>query len=102
MKRWIAFMIGGFVALIVEMVLLPVKARTRLVESIAAALRHISEMENGIAAGIEEGVNLKIFAADRVARCEHASGKANRALSAAEVFRKSFSYTARIACPILT
>ena len=89
-------------ALIVEMVLLPVKARTRLVESIVAALRYISEMENGIAAGIEEGVNLKSFAADRIARCEHASGKANSALSAAEVFRESFSYTALNACSILT
>lgn len=30
LKRWIAFLIGGTVALAVEMVLLPVKARTRL------------------------------------------------------------------------
>lgn len=85
-------MIGGIVALIVEMVLLPVKARTRLVESIAAALRQISEMENAIAAGIEEGVNLTGFGPDRVARCEHASGKVNRALDAAEVFRKSHTH----------
>lgn len=82
-------MIGGVVALIVEMVFLPVKARTRLVESIAAALRRISEMENVIATGIEEGVNLKGFAADRLALWEHASGKANGALGAAEVFRGS-------------
>ena len=80
-------------ALIVEMVFLPVKARTRLVESISAALRRISEMENVIAAGIEEGVNLKDFAADRLARCEHASQKANGALGAAEVFRGSSNHS---------
>ncbi|KAL8831780.1 MAG: hypothetical protein Q9191_000666 [Dirinaria sp. TL-2023a] len=85
LKRYIAFMIGGIVALIVEMVFLPVKARTRLVESIAAALRRISEMENVIATGIEEGVNLKGFPADRLAHWEHASGKANGALGAAEI-----------------
>ena len=75
-------------ALIVEMALLPVKARTRLVESIAAVLRQINEMENVIAAGIEDGLNLDVFAADRIARFEHASRKAKGALSAAETFRK--------------
>ena len=81
-------MIGGVVALIVEMVLLPVKARTRLVESIAAVLRQISEMENVIATGIEEGLNLEAFAIRKIARFEHASEKAKGALSAAETFRK--------------
>ena len=88
LKRWIAFMIGGVVALIVEMVLLPVKARTRLVESIAAVLRQISEMENVIATGIEEGLNLEAFAIRKITRFERASEKAKGALSAAETFRK--------------
>lgn len=79
-------MIGGVVALIVEMVVLPVKARTRLVESISAVLRQISEMENVIAIGIEEGRNFEAIPASRIVEFEHASGKANSALIAAETF----------------
>lgn len=86
LKRYIAFMIGGFVALLVEVVLLPVKARTRLVESLAAALKHINEMEKCIASGIEEGVKIDVFAAEAYLRFDHASGKANSALTAAETF----------------
>ena len=87
LKRWIAFMIGGAVALIVEVVLLPVKARSRLVESLGAALKQINEMETCVALGIEEGVNLDMYAPEVFRRFEKASGKANGALSAAETFR---------------
>lgn len=83
-------MIGGIVAVIVEMILLPVKARTRLVESISAVLRQIGEMENVIATGIEEGRNLTALSTDRIVEFEHASGKANSALTAAETFRKAY------------
>lgn len=89
LKRWIAFMIGGLVALIVEVVLLPVKARGRLTESLAAALRQINEMETCVAYGIEEGTNLDVYAPEVLLRFEQASGKANGALSAAETFRMS-------------
>ncbi len=87
LKRWIAFMIGGAVALAVEMVFLPVKARGRLVESLAAALKQINEMETCVAFGIEEGINLDVYAPEVFLRFDKASGKANGALSAAETFR---------------
>lgn len=90
LKRWIAFMLGGVVALVVELVIFPVKASARLVESITAALRQINEMENCIASGIEEGANFDVFNADVLLRFDRASGKANRALSAAETFRMPF------------
>jgi len=96
LKRYIAFMIGGTVALIVQIVLLPVKARTRLVESLAAALHQISEMEKCIAFGIEEGVKIDVFAAENMLRFENASGKANGALSAAETFLPFCSNEPRI------
>lgn len=89
LKRWLAFFIGGIVALIVEVVLLPVKARTRLVESLEAAMRQIGEMETCVAVGIEEGINLDIYDPRALERFEHASGKANSALTAAETFRRS-------------
>lgn len=88
LKRWLAFFIGGVVALIVEVVFLPVKARTRLVESLEAAMRQIGEMETCVAGGIEEGINLDIYDPRALERFEHASGKANCALTAAETFRR--------------
>lgn len=88
LKRWLAFFIGGVVALIVEVVFLPVKARTRLVESLEAAMRQIGEMETCVAVGIEEGINLDIYDPRALERFEHASGKANSALTAAETFRR--------------
>ena len=89
-------MIGGTVALIVEVVLLPVKARTRLVESLAAALEQINEMERCITAGIEQGVKINIFDAANVVRFEVANGKANTSLSAAETFLPFCSNEPRI------
>ena len=86
LKRWIAFMIGATVALIVEVVLLPVKARTRLVESLSATIRHIFDMEKCIAFGIEAGVKIDVFDPDTFQAFEVASAKANTALAAAETF----------------
>lgn len=83
-------------ALIVELVLLPVKARTRLVESLAAALEQINEMEKCIAAGIEQGVKIDIYAAANIVRFENANGKANTALGAAETFLPFCSNEPRI------
>ena len=96
LKRWIAFMVGGVVAIIVEMVLLPVKARDRLVESLAAALQQINDMEKCIASGIEGGSELDIFSVDGLARFERASSKANTALTAAETFLPFCSTEPRI------
>ncbi|KAL8859630.1 MAG: hypothetical protein Q9178_004029 [Gyalolechia marmorata] len=84
LKRWLAFIIGGVVALVIEMAFLPVKARTRLVESLTAAIRQISEMETCVAAGIEEEVNLDVYNPKTLERFERASKKANGALTAAE------------------
>lgn len=73
-------------ALVIEIGFLPVKARTRLVESLTAAIRRISEMETCIAVGIEEGVNLDVYEPKALIQFERASGKANVALTAAEMF----------------
>lgn len=83
-------------ALIVEVVLFPVKARTRLVESLAAALGQINEMEKCIAAGIEQGVKIDVFASASMVRFENACGKANTALNAAATFLPFCSNEPRI------
>lgn len=81
-------MIGGVVALVVQVVILPVKARTRLVGSLAACLRQITEMERCVALGIENGKDLDVHSPQILKHFESASGKAKTALTAAETFRE--------------
>ena len=84
-------MIGGTVALLVEMIILPVKARDRLVESLATAIRQTSKMESSIAFGVEDGKNINGFPPEILARFEEASNRAMTALGAAETFCTSLS-----------
>ncbi|KAL8876520.1 MAG: hypothetical protein Q9198_005305 [Flavoplaca austrocitrina] len=86
LRRWSAFLIGGTVALVVEIGFLPVKARTMLVESLTAAIRRISEMETCVSAGTEEGVNVDVYSPKVLEQFERTSGKANAALAAAGLF----------------
>jgi hypothetical protein len=86
LKRLIAFLIGGVVALIVEVAILPVRARDRLVESLAASIRQISEMEACLAYGIEAPTKVDVHSTEVSARFERAKGKAQGALTAAETF----------------
>ncbi|MCJ1388853.1 hypothetical protein MMC18_001703 [Xylographa bjoerkii] len=86
LKRWIAFLIGGTVALIVEITVLPVKARTRMVESLVAAINKIGQMEGLIAYGVEQGADIEGFPPEVLASFEHASGEAKTAIGAAETF----------------
>ncbi|MCJ1398214.1 hypothetical protein MMC11_001411 [Xylographa trunciseda] len=85
-KRWIAFLIGGTVALIVEITVLPVKARTRMVESLVTAINKIGRMEGCIAYGVEQGADIKGFPLEVLTSFENASGDATTAISAAETF----------------
>ncbi|TVY91041.1 putative membrane protein [Lachnellula willkommii] len=86
LKRWIAFLIGGVVALVVEVVLFPVKARDRLVESLASSISRIIEMEACLAYGVDTEANVDVQAGGVTQRFEHAKGKAEGALTAAETF----------------
>lgn len=84
LKRFIAFMIGAAVALIFGVVLLPVKARTRMVEALASTLGQIIELENCIAFGIESPLSINILPPSTIQRFDRASVKAKAALTAAE------------------
>jgi hypothetical protein len=86
LRRLIAFLIGGVVALIVQLVLFPVRARDRLVESLAASIQQISEMEGCLAHGIETETNVDVHSKAVSARFNIAKGKAEGALAAAETF----------------
>ncbi|KAL8960319.1 MAG: hypothetical protein Q9193_002963 [Seirophora villosa] len=96
LKRWLAFFIGGVVALGVEVGFLPVKARTRLVESLASTIRRVREMEICICTGIEGGGNPNISDPKLVKRFERASRKANTDLAAAETFFRNQGSKARL------
>ncbi|RAL60343.1 hypothetical protein DID88_000119 [Monilinia fructigena] len=81
------FFIGGIVALVVEVALFPVKARDRLVESLACSIRQITEMEACLAYGIETEINnVNVRSPAVVSRFSMAKGKAEAALAAAEAF----------------
>ncbi|KAF4635986.1 hypothetical protein G7Y89_g2114 [Cudoniella acicularis] len=86
LKRFLAFLIGGVVALVVEVALFPVKARDRLVESLASSINQIIEMESCLAYGIETEANLDVHSSEVTERFDLAKGKAQGALSAAETF----------------
>ncbi|QSZ33635.1 hypothetical protein DSL72_005203 [Monilinia vaccinii-corymbosi] len=87
LKRLIAFFIGGVVALIVQVVLFPVKARDRLVESLASSIRQITEMEACLAYGIETEINnVNVNHPAVISRFSIAKGKAEAALAAAKTF----------------
>ena len=97
LKRWIAFMIGGVVAIIVEVVILPLKARTRMVESIATSIKQIGVMEACIAYGVETGEDLSGgFPPYVLSNFDRASRKAKTALSAAETFLPACSVEPRL------
>ena len=86
LKRFIAFLVGGVVALVVELILFPVKARDRLVESLAASIRQIGEMEGCLAFGVETETNVDVHSKAVSERFTLAKGKAEGALAAAETF----------------
>ncbi|KAI9055032.1 hypothetical protein LZ554_002171 [Drepanopeziza brunnea f. sp. 'monogermtubi'] len=86
LKRLIAFLIGGVVALMVEVLLFPVRARDRLVESLAASIYQISEMEVCIAHGVETGTNIDVHSSQVKIRFDRAKAKAQGALMAADTF----------------
>jgi hypothetical protein len=86
LKRFIAFLIGGIVALLVQFTFVPVKARDRLVESLAASITQIIQMEACLAHGVESGENVDVHSAAITERFDHAKTKARGALAAADTF----------------
>ncbi|KAH6660449.1 hypothetical protein BKA67DRAFT_548078 [Truncatella angustata] len=86
LKRMICFLIGGTIALIVELVLFPVRARDRLVESLASAIQQISNMEASVAIGIETPKSIDLQSETLNANFHTAKEKAEAALTAAQTF----------------
>jgi len=85
-KRLAAFMVGGSVALIIEVVLYPVKARDRLNESLCCCLQEVMNMQTAIGSGIDSPTKVDIQSKKLNSRFRRARDKAQTALVAAETF----------------
>ncbi|KAH6958257.1 hypothetical protein DER45DRAFT_612779 [Fusarium avenaceum] len=85
-KRLTAFVIGGIVALVVELVLYPVRARDRLVESLSASVKQIENMQYAMAVGLDSPIKPDFRDPGLHKRFVHARNKARGALAAAETF----------------
>ncbi|KAI0478508.1 hypothetical protein GGR56DRAFT_630605 [Xylariaceae sp. FL0804] len=86
LKRMVCFLVGGTVALLVEMILFPVRARDRLVESIASSIQQISNMETAVAVGVDSSGNIDFKAHAISDGFHHAKSTAGQALDAARTF----------------
>ncbi|KAI9902714.1 hypothetical protein N3K66_002066 [Trichothecium roseum] len=85
-KRLVAFLVGSVVAILVEVFILPVRARDRLVESLSASVRQIQNMQAAIAVGTDGPGRTNFRSSEVNRRFARARDKAQRALSAAETF----------------
>ncbi|KAI4869646.1 hypothetical protein F4820DRAFT_406436 [Hypoxylon rubiginosum] len=85
-KRMICFVVGGTAALFIEMFLFPVRARDRLVESLASSIQQISQMEGAIAIGIDSPQDVDINSNALNESFKDAKEKAEQALTAARTF----------------
>ncbi|PHH76569.1 hypothetical protein CDD80_1430 [Ophiocordyceps camponoti-rufipedis] len=83
-KRLVAFLVGGIVAMLVEVVIAPVRARDRLVECLSYSVRQIQKMEMTLAVGIEGPWSPNIRSQALLARFNRARDKAHGALADAE------------------
>ncbi|POR33031.1 Putative membrane protein [Tolypocladium paradoxum] len=85
-KRLVAFLVGGLVAMLVEIAIAPVRARDRLVESLSASVRQVQKMQAALAVGIDGSERPDIRSDTLLARFNHARDKAQGTLAAAETF----------------
>lgn len=85
-KRMVCFLVGGTIALLVEMFLFPVRARDRLVESLASTIQQISQMESSVAVGIDSPLNVDTKSHALNENFKDAMEKAEQALAAARTF----------------
>lgn len=84
--RLIAFLVGGCVAVLVELVLYPVRARDRLIESLSSTIREIGSMQGALAIGVDAPCNLLVNSPELQKQFTSARDRAQAALGAAQTF----------------
>ncbi|KAF8455255.1 hypothetical protein BDZ91DRAFT_538947 [Kalaharituber pfeilii] len=95
-KRASASLIGGGVALLVQVILIPVKARSKLKDHIATAIAQINNMESCVALGVDEKQTHMLKHPRFLRRFERAAKKAGSALGAAEGYLEYTKHEPRI------
>ncbi|KAF5019611.1 hypothetical protein F66182_8377 [Fusarium sp. NRRL 66182] len=85
-KRLTCFVIGGVVALGVEMLLYPVRARDRMVESLSSSIKQVQNMQAAMAVGLDSPIKPDFRDPGLHKRFAYAKAKARGALAAAETF----------------
>ncbi|KAK9435201.1 Malate transporter, aliminium toerance [Metarhizium brunneum] len=85
-KRLVAFLVGGLVAMVVETLVVPVRARDRLVESLSTSVRQVQKMQAAVAVGIDDPERPNFRSSKLLTRFSHSRDKAQGALAAAEMF----------------
>ena len=85
-KRLVCFLVGGVVALIIEITLLPVRARDRLVELLVSSISQISVMESAVAIGVDSPQPFDLKQESLNERFDRAKKKAEQELDAARAF----------------
>ncbi|KAI1295822.1 hypothetical protein F5Y03DRAFT_371574 [Xylaria venustula] len=86
LKRLVDFLVGGTVALLVELVIFPVRARDRLVESLVSSISQISIMESSVAIEVGSPNAIEIERHVLHDSFNGAKRKAEQALDAARAF----------------
>lgn len=85
-KRFVAFLVGSLAAIMVEVFIYPVRARDRLLESLAASVRQVQNMHSAVSVGIDGRLEPNFHSERSHSRFDHARDKAQASLSAAETF----------------
>ncbi|PHH69210.1 hypothetical protein CDD82_7919 [Ophiocordyceps australis] len=85
-KRLVAFLIGGSVAMVVEVVVTPVRARDCLVKALSDSLDHIQKMQRAMYVGIDGPERPDLQSQALLNRFTHARDGAQDGLNAAETF----------------
>ncbi|KAJ4138276.1 hypothetical protein NW768_002097 [Fusarium equiseti] len=85
-KRFTAFIIGGVVAMAVEMLVFPVRARDRLIEMLSESIQHVQKMQAAMAVGLDSVAKPNFRDPDIAKRFNYAKSKAQEALTLAETF----------------
>ncbi|KAJ3579929.1 hypothetical protein NPX13_g632 [Xylaria arbuscula] len=85
-KRLVCFLVGGTVALVIELTLLPVRARDRLVDLLVSSISQISVMESSVAIGVDSLQPFDLKQQNLNEQFDHAKKKAEQSLDAARAF----------------
>lgn len=85
-QRLVAFLIGGFAAILVELFLYPVRARDRLIESLSSTIRELGSMQGALAIGVDAPSNLVVHSPALYKGFRSSRNRAQAALGAAQTF----------------